>query len=200
MIIPPFTSSEEWITTYALSTINALDITTGSMVVPLMFSPNVTHSSLSSTWYADDDLPARQPAKLLRPAVGTANTVRLGLDAYVVGFCMTIPYEVYTSPGEVLNATLRSVQVIQLYEEEHAPVDDLTMSIRSHSLPDTATLRYNASCIGDGKNIIYIIGVFRWKTDAPFPLPRSTTPPLASSLSLDGFWMPPSYRLGAGEQ
>nr|CCC90624.1 unnamed protein product [Trypanosoma congolense IL3000] len=157
-VVPVLTSAEHFVRHYALTSISALDIATETMVEPLMLQENASELYRQGVFRDTNDTYIRVPAKLTYAAVGTANTVRLGQAAYVVGFCTTFPYNVYGSHGETLNATLRSIQMITLYQEEFPPVSDLTMRMKHISLPDTAIPRFNASCVGNGIDTIYIIG------------------------------------------
>ncbi|AAZ11429.1 protein kinase, putative [Trypanosoma brucei brucei TREU927] len=160
-LVRPFTSAENFVRYYALTTISALDITTETFVTPMMFQDNATFAhdgSGSETFHGRTKGDVRVPAKLHFPAVGTSNAVRLGSTVYVIGFCTMLPYGVRPGRGQTINATLRSVQVIRLYQQQFPPVDDLSMDIQHISIPDTATLRFNASCVGNGNGTIYIVG------------------------------------------
>ncbi|KEG12689.1 protein kinase [Trypanosoma grayi] len=166
-VVPPFTYASEFVRDYALSSINVLDVTMGALVSPLMLVHNESEVQHDSRSGEEPPLPQRVPAELTLPAVGTASTVRLGLAAYVVGFCTMIPSNVVIESDDDFNAVLRSVQVIRLYEEEFSPVDDVTLDVRNTSLPETATLRFNASCVGDGNETIYIFGGVSLENNVP---------------------------------
>ncbi|EKF27331.1 protein kinase, putative, partial [Trypanosoma cruzi marinkellei] len=173
-IVPPYTSTSVFLSQYALPTINVLDLTTGRPVLPLMLVHNVsTEASHKGQRHRDPPPPNppkpvfRVPAQLTFPAVGTKNTVQLGLAAYIVGFCTMIPRNVIVENDKEFHAFLRSVQEVRLYQEEFPPVDDVTMDIRNSSLPEDAMLRFNASCVGSGEDIIYIVGGISLEKMAP---------------------------------
>ncbi|KAF8299402.1 putative protein kinase [Trypanosoma cruzi] len=172
-IVPPYIPTSVFLSQYALPTINVLDMTTGKLVLPLMLVHGVPAAASHKVRRHRDPPPAppktvfRVPAKLTFPAVGTKNTVQLGLAAYIVGFCTMIPRNVIVEDDDEFHAFLRSVQEVRLYQEEFPPVDDVTMDIRNKSLPEDAMLRFNASCVGSGEDIIYIVGGISLEKMAP---------------------------------
>ncbi|ESL09971.1 protein kinase, partial [Trypanosoma rangeli SC58] len=165
-IVPPYTPALVFLRQYALPTINVVDITTGSLVLPWMLlhneSTGVKHTAPGR--HASPlpppllPLPPRVPAQLTFPAVGTATAVRLGQAAYIIGFCTMLPSNVIVGKDDEFRVFLRSVQEVRLYQEEFPSLDDVTMDIRNASLPADALLRFNASCVGSGGDIIYIVG------------------------------------------